>query len=130
MESTTKRNLVILAAAAGVGFFVWRKWLSAPVDDGPVPRAVGPAAPEAQAAAAAGTSSMLSLNSQPAVRKGELVGTRTQVLVTTKLKGYRYFKISSTTAQGVREFKSTVNGFFTGRLLSTGGKLYAEVRPA
>lgn len=123
---------LLLAGAAGAAWFAYRKWFSSDTPSipgggwgGGMPPPVVTPTPGAQA-----VSTMLPLDKQPAVKRGEKAGTKTQVVVTKKEQGYRYMKITATARDGTREFRSSINGFFTGRLLNLKGRLYAEVRPA
>jgi hypothetical protein len=133
LGSGAVRNLAIVGVVAGLGWFAYRRLFSTmapavPADAG-WPGGTPGTATTPTAGAAAG-SPMLPLASQPPVKKGEQVGTKTLVTVTKKEPGYRYMKITATSSAGVRTFRSSINGFFTGRLLNLKGKLYAEVRPA
>lgn len=70
----------------------------------------------------------------PRVTKGENVSTLAQGSVFAKNAAYKYAKVSKTyqdeQGQTVHDFKSPINGYFTDRLLSSGGQLFAEVRPS
>ena len=68
----------------------------------------------------------------PYVDKGENLSTKTQWIITTKNPSYRYVAIQRQyEADGatVYDFKSPIDGYFTDKLLSLNGKLYAEIRP-
>ncbi len=69
----------------------------------------------------------------PQVNPGENLSTKTEYVITTKNPSYKYAKIlreyKDSSGQTVYDFKSPIHGFFTDKLLSLNGKLYAEIRP-
>jgi len=126
------RNIIILAVVGIGGYFLYKK-LSAATKLEPeavrAPKATGPAKPIVTAGPATNVIPPPD-RSGPAVKKGQLCATRSNVCVTKKEKDMRYFKIISVDAKGYKNFKPTINGRFTRRLLCVGKNKWAEVLPA
>ena len=119
------RNWIILAAAAGGGYFIYKKWIA------PAERLdkAATGAPAAKPKLSQPVAPAPDLNG-PKVRKGVLVSTRSTICIATKEPGMVYQNVIKTDAQGYQSFKPTVNGVFTRRLLCIGKNRWAEIKPA
>lgn len=123
---STARNLLILGGVAVGGYFLFKKISSSSFFSSDVTAGL-PATMPAQAIAPTSPNG-------PAVTKGELLSTKSTIVTNKKVRGYKYAKIIRASrmpnGQVVREFKSPVNGFYTGRLLVVGKNAWAEIKPA
>lgn len=121
------RNWLILGGALVGGYFAYTKFiapmlvaekLDRPAGGAPVPSASAPPPGAAPAPDLAG----------PAVKRGVLVSTRSTICIADKTPGMMYAKITKTDANGYQQFKPSVNGRFTRRLLCKGKNRWAEIK--
>jgi len=114
-----------LVTVAVVGYIAYKFWTSR--------RLLPPAQPTAAVDKSKPGQKLIVL-AQPKVAKGEKLSTKTQLRVQTKNGAYKYAKVTKQypdekTGVQIYDFTSPVDGYFTDKLLSANGHLWAEIRP-
>lgn len=115
---SAKRNILIAAVAVVGGYVAYRavrsRFASSSIEQDYAP----PVAPAYKPGA---------------IRADQVVTVRSGTPITKKEKGMQYFPILSAKKVGLlteRSFRPTIDGFFTGRILTQSKREYAEVQPA
>lgn len=112
------RNILIMSGVAVGGFLAYR-YFGQRYFSGDIPQDYAPPTPDPY---------------RPGVVRADQLSTvRTGTAITKKEKGMQYFPILSEKRVGLateRTFRPSIDGFYTGRILTQAKKQYAEVQPS